>query len=57
MEGWRGGGMEEWRNGGVKREREKENKERGKERDGPTYWLHALLFDGSLDELGVSGGR
>ena len=37
MEGWRGGGMEEWRNGGVKREREKENKERGKER-----WTHLL---------------
>ena len=38
MEGWRGGGMEEWRNGGVKREREKKNKERGKER----RWTHLL---------------
>ena len=53
MEEWKDGGMEGWRDGGVKRKIRRE----GKRGDGPTYWLHALLFDGSLDELGVSGGR
>ena len=68
MEGWRekwrdggrsGGWREKWRDGGrsggVKEWRgEKGKRKRG---DEPTYWLHALLFYGTLDELGVSGGR
>ena len=67
MEEWRngevGGWREKWGDGGRSGEMEGEVKEwRGKKgkrkrRDEPTYWLHALLFYGTLDELGVSGGR